>query len=256
LYRAAFLGAPRWLWDTATWQSRVLLHDGNVTGVAFSADSKSIFTTSLDGKLRIFATQTGEQTEVVNEHVGELTALAYASNGSLAAAAPTSNLVLWRSPDDRNPHFFRNLVGARSLVFSPDARLLAVSGVGARLWICTLQTASCRECPGTGGATRSLRFAPDSRSLVTGGSDSNVYIWDVTTTERRVLRGHKATIFDLDVSPDGQWVASAGGDASLRLWPLIPVPTAAMLRPALDAATTESVEPLRAPNANAPSTAP
>jgi eukaryotic-like serine/threonine-protein kinase len=231
------------LWGVATWQARVLSHNGSVTQLEFSPDGRQLATASLDGRIRLFETETARQNEILNPEVGELTDLAFAKDGSLAAAAPAANLVVWRSPGEGTLRFFRNLVGAKSLVFSPDVQLLAISGAGSHLWVCILKTQVCREYPSTGGAIRSLAFAPDSRSLVTGGSDSDVYIWDVASAERRVYRGHRSTIFDLDISPDGHWIATAGGDGSVRLWPLLPVNPATTLRQSLNAATVERVMP-------------
>jgi uncharacterized protein (TIGR03067 family) len=110
----------------------------------------------------------------------------------------------------------------RSVVFSPDGRLIASShGDGQlRLWD-VAEGKELRAFPTHNDPIHSAAFSPDSKRLLVINPDNTLRLYDVNNgVELRTFKGHTATIHDVAVSPDGRKALSAGADRTVRLWDL------------------------------------
>jgi WD40 repeat protein len=113
---------------------------------------------------------------------------------------------------------------ALALAFSPDGRMLAVSGSEPDILLYDLRA---------GGAGRplgmpirdgkGLALSPDGRTLaVSSYLDHDVLLWDLAAgRERARLRGHQSAAISLAFAPDGRTLASgAMSDRAILLWDL------------------------------------
>jgi len=108
-----------------------------------------------------------------------------------------------------------------SLAWSPDGKLLAVSGYHEVLLLDGVDRHLVARLVGLAERIESIAFAPDSAQLaVVGGSPARlgeVQVWDVAT---HTLKVSATATFDClygaSWSPDGRLIAFGGGDKSVR----------------------------------------
>ncbi len=104
------------------------------TCAVFSKDSKTLFTGSIDGMIKLWDTETGQLTGTFKGHNGEVKALAFNPGGNQLASASTDYTVrLW---DFDIVLQSRDFVGHEAAVwtasFSPDGRRIVSAGAGPR----------------------------------------------------------------------------------------------------------------------------
>ncbi|MEG3920877.1 NACHT domain-containing protein [Microcoleus sp. T3_A4] len=119
-----------------------------------------------------------------------------------------------------NSAFTKMFASVRSVIFSPDGKLLATGdsdGV-VRLW----EASSGREiltCKGHTNVVESVAFSPDGEILASASYDKIIKLWDVQTGEcLKVLQGHTESVMFVTFNPDGNILASGSFDRTVRLW--------------------------------------
>jgi WD40 repeat protein len=119
-----------------------------------------------------------------------------------------------------NSTFTKIFSSVRSVIFSPDGKLLATgdSDGMVRLW----EASSCREiltCEGHTNVVESVAFSPDGKILASGSYENTIKLWDVKTGEcLKVLQGHTESVMSVTFNPDGNILASGSFDRTIRLW--------------------------------------
>jgi WD40 repeat protein len=160
------------LWETGTWQNRLILKPGQGAPVlAFAPDGKT-----------------------------------------LASKGPDSSVLLWDPTTGELKQTLQGPPGYSLLAFSPDGRTLAMGGWGreVKLWdVPTNRERASFTVPTTHGSGRieGLAFIPDSGLLVTGGHDGGLRFWDVSTAQQVALWNHGQSD-GLIISPNGKLLAN------------------------------------------------
>ncbi len=172
----------------AAHQHNRLLHslgDGeSMSSADFSADGKLVVTSSLQGKVRIWDTQTGAPVRTLVEQKIAIFSAAFSP-----------------APADRG----------RFVVTSSADRT-------ARIWDATT-SALVRTLEGHTGLVRSAAFSRNGRFVVTGSDDHTARIWDVATGQTlHILSGHRNNVFSANFSADGRFVVTGSEDGDARIW--------------------------------------
>lgn len=154
-----------------------------------------------------------------------VSALTFSPDGrTLVACYTDGRLFLWDSRTGRPRHilsFPSHGQSYRSLDFSPNGRLLALSDRRALYLLEMASGQRFRELPLGGAWVDSSAFAPDNRTLAVGdaGSSAAIHLWDLPTEkEIGILSGHLNSIYTLVFSPDGSFLLSGGADYTVLSW--------------------------------------
>ena len=115
----------------------------------------------------------------------------------------------------------------RSLVFSPDGKLLAVGAEDVFLFDVTSKavtptgTVIKAGTPTGKTSVRAMAFTPDGKYLLFGSGDNSVRVWDVAgKAEASQAKVHQRRVLAAAVSPDGKMAATGGADKSAIVWNL------------------------------------
>jgi WD40 repeat protein len=157
-------------------------HTQRVTSVAFTRDSLSVVTGSVDGTVRLWTVADGLPQRTFTSDSTPVLSVAVAPDGALIAGGTESARVqLWRTADG-------------VLVRSLDEASFGIT---------------------------SLAFSSDGRTLLAASNDHKVRLYDIDSGRLlQALDAHAAPVDEVALSQDEHAFATAGGilDARVRLW--------------------------------------
>lgn len=120
--------------------------------------------------------------------------------------------------------------GVRSVVFSPDGRLLAYAwgrrngnkSNTAQLWDVIKNVPLGQPLKKHTDAVTCLAFSPNSQQLISGSVDQLLLLWDTNTQKliEPALTGHSQAILSVAFNPSGKQLVSGSGDLTVRFWDL------------------------------------
>ena len=216
------------LWDVASGREKRTLpgHRGIVDRLYFSADGKTLLTSSWDHFLRRFDTSSGKKLE---ERRYDGTSLVPSPDGKLlAGGSPSGGIVVWERASGKEWRTFKSQQGWLALAFTPDSKRLAAGSdsMDGTVVLWDLGTGKeVRRFQGAPHVAYALAISPDGR-LLAGAmanrrqfvADPVIHLWELATgKEVRQFKGHVGSIARLVFTADSRTLASAG-DQTARLW--------------------------------------
>jgi WD40 repeat protein len=196
--------------------------------LAFTADSKTLYSSGWDGAVRRWDIAARKQLALPTGFWG--TAVVAASpDGRTIAIQDDLGAIRIVDAEDGTQGRVLELAGTRysQLTFSPDSLQLAGGGtsgdnVHVTVWDLTSWKVVHRwEWPkgrDPHSTVESLHYTPSGTRLAAAVfRQSAAYMWDLTTDKKIAQLSH-GQIYGLSFSPDGETLATAGWDSVLRFW--------------------------------------
>ena len=228
------------LWDlTANVTERPpadLRHEGDVTDVAFTSDSRFMATACADGLVRLWelASIGKRQPRTFRRHQGAVTAVDFSLDGRWLLTGSRDNTAqLWdlsaSDPSLRPVILKGHESGVTSVAFSPD-NFRAVTGShdgSARLW--NFRTNPSVEpiiLHGYTGSVSTCSFSYDNRQFAFGTGGSRTMLLDLTVSDPAsgwsILPAEPVGADFVSFSPNNRWLVTIGCilDYKVRLWEL------------------------------------
>lgn len=163
--------------------SPIVLHHDGLSGAMFDPVGTLVATSSLDGSVRVWDANTGDNLFDTQAHLDNVWSMAFSADGNLLATAGNS------TPDDESP--------------VPDQVAVWDVTTGNQLLVMDVQS-----------QVYSLAFSPDGSTLATGSGVSNVELWDVASGDNVTSLPHapqtvNSSVESIAFSPDGSQLLAA-----------------------------------------------
>ncbi len=191
-------------------------HRAMITHVEWSHDSKTVYSSSVDGTLRRWDVATGKGTLVV-EGDAQVSGFAVAADGRIGAQVGDAAMMIW--PDGR-----AKTIGTgeayKTMAASFDRVKDRLLMVRSNHTFAILDGEVLTNLETEGAAVESIAVSRDGSKIAAGLTDRTVRIWDARGALLQVLRGHSDLVLDLAFSPDDTTLATASYDRTVRIWTL------------------------------------
>jgi len=206
--------------DLQYWQ-----YDGNhgIGRVVFSPDGTLFASGSQTGLVRIWNTDNGEQTVVIQGPASTVAEIVFSSNGQVVVAfSYPPSIHIWSSYSGLAIGDPLVITRVGPLAISSDGKVLAVAKyLDTRIEVWDLDSTvrvpvvlenveiACR-----------ILFAPDGFHLAVVSTSGHIRFWDHRTMQETAtpLDGYLGVVNSVSYSPDGLYIASASNDRTVRIW--------------------------------------
>uniref|UniRef100_A0A336L3M1 CSON003820 protein n=1 Tax=Culicoides sonorensis TaxID=179676 RepID=A0A336L3M1_CULSO len=202
-------------------------HINKVNSVHYSGDSRHCVTGSLDGKLIIWDSWTGNKTQVILLRSAWVMSVAFAESGNYVACGGMDNMCTVYDLNNRDTSgsakIVRELAGYEGFLsscrFLDDNHILTGSG-DMKICIWDLEKGKREvEFDAHDGDVAALSLSPDGKQFITGSVDKTARLWDVRATEpKQTFWAHDADVNSVCFHPNGFNFATCSEDKSVKLF--------------------------------------
>ncbi|OSD00766.1 YVTN repeat-like/Quino protein amine dehydrogenase [Trametes coccinea BRFM310] len=201
-------------------------HEGSVTALAYSNDSRYLASGSEDTTIIIWhAREMSFKCRIAGQG-DTITALAFFPDGRhLASASEYEGVKIWQvdARQNQQPTSLDVDSPIHSLAFTPDGTQLIGGAMDGTLIVWNLGNPEHRiHIHQHEAAITFITFSKDGRLMATGGTEQVCFIWEVDKLQegqpKVVLRGHRGMVFSASFSHDGGRIVTASDDCSCRIW--------------------------------------
>jgi WD40 repeat protein len=212
-------------------------HEGQVVGVAFSPDGKTLASCGLNGLGRgviLWEVASGKvRARLSPPRANASIAPAFSPDGKMLAwgdrdLGPTEHghsvVKSWNLATNQIRSGCRgHYVNITSVALSPDGKYLATAAQNdvVKLWdVATGKERTTLRWHSDSACIWCVRFSPDGKTLASARTTgTTIRLWEVASGGFRAsLRGHEKGIESLAFHPGGRLLASGGSDKTVRLW--------------------------------------
>ncbi|KAL5293063.1 hypothetical protein ACFFRR_011687 [Megaselia abdita] len=202
-------------------------HINKVNSVHFSGDSRHCVTGSLDGKLIIWDTYSGNKVQVIPLRSAWVMTVAFSPSGNFVACGGMDNQCTIYDVNNRDSSgvakMVRELMGYEGFLsscrFLDDGHLITGSG---DMKICHWDIEKGQktmDINGHAGDIAGLCLSPDMNSYVTGSVDKTCKLWDVRDQgHKQMFFGHEMDVASVYYHPNGQAFATCSEDKTCRMF--------------------------------------
>lgn len=230
------------LWDVTTRKQKPILNHTSwfnflfqwlnvpVHSVAYSPDGNTVAAGSLDGRVRLWDTQTPKLKATLTGHTSAVDIVLYSPDGKIiaTAAGETDNTVrLWDAVTREPKVVLTGYTHINAVTYAPDGKTLATGGRyrknSLQLWNTQTMELAATFTDHTNATVSSIVYSPDGQTIAAvNASDNTLRLWNAKTGEHKFTFkpvnefSLRRTDREYDISsvayaPDGQTIAAVGG---------------------------------------------
>lgn len=198
-------------------------HNGYVNSAIYSHDGDLIASAGIDGTIRIWNSERGEELHKVDAHQGSVNSVEFSPDTKfLVSGGDDGKVKFWRVGQELELVWTKqeHVSKVNAAIFSMDGTRIVSGGDNGilRIWHASSGT-ELLSFSGHSGNVNSIRFTQNSQNIVSTGARNEVRIWDANSgTLLKQLDGHKLTVNSAIASKGGEFIASVSLAQSLIIW--------------------------------------
>jgi WD40 repeat protein len=201
-------------------------HRGGLTSVAFSLDSLTFATGSVDRTARLWDIK-GQLKSTLDQKEA-ITALSFSPDGrDIATASKDRTVKLWEVATGKERGTFTDYKGEiLAVTFSADGnKLFTAGGLNSpppafgelKCWD-TVKKNETWKASGHTDVIAAVAAAPDGSLVASGGLDGTARLWDQEKGEERATLTVGAPVMALAFAPDSKTLVTADKNGAIKLW--------------------------------------
>lgn len=197
-------------------------HQLGITDLDFALDGSFIATSSLDGTLRLWDSESGEVKKIIQSHQDEIFAVKISSDSQMIVSCGYKGEIMIHNPRGKLIREIKDLTGwTVDLAVSPDSQMVAGWSMDGDIRIWDISSGEMKKTL-TGEKNKwgmAMEWSPDGNHIVC--SRVNIILYDVQSGEAvHTLTGHQGFVLDLSFSSDNRYLASVSLDKTIQVWSL------------------------------------
>ncbi|MFA5182648.1 MAG: caspase family protein [Syntrophales bacterium] len=220
------------LWDMAAGNKKTLKgHSDRIEAVAFSSDSRSLVSASMDGTIRQWETATGREMRTFGESAKKdaassrewFSSAAFSADGKHILSGSGNEAKLWDVETGKMERIYTGQAqGVLSVVLSPDGSKAVLGKNDGSIDICDLPTGNIiKAMQAHSSGVYVVSVSSDGARLLSGSSDQTLKLWEFPTLNPlKTFSGFPHWVEAAAFSPDGKYAVSGDGEGYLRLFDL------------------------------------
>lgn len=196
-------------------------HSGDIPGLAFTEDGRSVVTASRDATMKVWHAVSGSLQKTVSLDNRLVSSLAL-SGRRVATGHGDGTIALYDiDKGERIAAFKRNDAEVWSIAFlgSGDRFAAASHDYQTAVWDARAAGAPQFKLEGHTSAAQAVAYSVHGPWIATGGADRTVRLYEADTHDHiRTYKGPKDFVTALAFSPDGKMLAVASLDGEIRMY--------------------------------------
>jgi WD40 repeat protein len=206
------------------YHSHFFPHNGNITALNFSRDSRYLVTGGQDRKMTIWEFDSSFQKYQLKDelmlHGGSVTSALFDPAIRFIFSASDDGGISIYDMQKKNERRIKNGVAVNCLALSLDRRNLFVADNSALIkQYNAIKGQQIKTFEGHTDYVNSLALSLDRKYMVSGSNDKTAIIWNLQTGKvHKKLLGHSWKVTSVDISTDSKYVITGSTDGTVKLW--------------------------------------
>lgn len=209
-------------------------HQGEITGLAFTANGQTLASVGADRTLRTWNALTGQPIATVGAHTAGVNGVAINPGGAAAYTVGDDGfLKFWTMPATASKTVPGQAGPVRALALSPDNTSYYTGAGDKTVRQFALQAAKeTRSLAGPAAAITSVAAHPQNAFVAAGTQDSRIFLWNNADPKTPASwLAHGGVVTSVQVNAPGTQLMSAGEDGLVKFWALPAVPPRTLTHP-------------------------
>lgn len=209
---AAGVSGPILLFNGADGVRRHTLpgHTMDTMAISWHKDSRILASVGQDGKVRLWDTETGEQTAEMAGGASWVERVAFSPTGDGLVSAAGRKLRLWNASGELIHEYPDPNSTITDIKWKPDGSQFAISAYNGVVLYDPDQPDPLRRFEWQ-GSTLTIEWSPDGKYIATGDQDSTVHFWITATGQDLQMWGYETKVLELAWSFNSRYLATGGG---------------------------------------------